>query len=405
MAFIYEKPDQKNAKIRRWYVALNLGGSRVAVSLRLISNGSRRLAERRASSLQEDCDAGMLQDCNIAWLGGSTVNRISALLGVQDQDTHACRDIVDRYISVIGIKDTRKPVLGKLNSPERTKKTRRNVLLRFARWAGDRDISDIEGLIGAYLSDEISRGSATGYIRHAMAYLLLLGEWAAEQGWCDTPSRKKIGRLVPDMKPPEVRLADWKDDLNALRSLSVARLAAPICWAAWCQVVVVRGLGCRPSEAYSLSWDTVTLTPGAETVRFLDPKDGRPRVVPVLFEWTRLALCDMKRKTVGKAVCPNTQGRPWKDDAAPTRAVKTTAERCGLGGYRLKQAQKLAIRQMIQVGLPPHVVAFWTGHTLSTQEKHYLQEDAYLPGENKDYAEYGVLSEHGKKALAKFRQG
>ena len=64
--------------------------------------------------------------------------------------------------------------------------------------------------------------------------------------------------------------------------------------------------------------------------------------------------------------------------------------------------QKYCITQLIQAGFPPHVVAFWTGHTLTVQERHYIEENAYLPQQERDYGEFAVLSDHGKLALAKF---
>jgi hypothetical protein len=70
--------------------------------------------------------------------------------------------------------------------------------------------------------------------------------------------------------------------------------------------------------------------------------------------------------------------------------------------YTLKKSQKLYITQLIQAGFPPHAVAFWTGHTLAIQERHYIEENAYLPHAGRDYGRIGTLSAHGQAALAKF---
>jgi hypothetical protein len=57
-----------------------------------------------------------------------------------------------------------------------------------------------------------------------------------------------------------------------------------------------------------------------------------------------------------------------------------------------------------RLGFPPHVVAHWSDHTLSVQERHDCEGDNYLPPEDGyDFAEFGVLSEYGKRGL--FHQG
>jgi integrase len=167
--------------------------------------------------------------------------------------------------------------------------------------------------------------------------------------------------------------------------------------------VLVRGLGCRPSEALSLSWDTVFLDPGFEKVRFLDTKDGRKtgrphRTAPVLFEWVRQTLVEMKERhgRPGGPVCPNFNGKPFQDDSSHSQMIRDILRREGRPAYTLKKMQKYYITQLIQAGFPPHVVAFWTGHTLTVQERHYIEENAYLPQAERDYGELSVLSSHGK---------
>jgi hypothetical protein len=50
------------------------------------------------------------------------------------------------------------------------------------------------------------------------------------------------------------------------------------------------------------------------------------------------------------------------------------------------------------------VVAHWSDHTLSVQEQHDSEGDSDLPREDGyDLAEFGVLSEYGKRVL--FHQG
>jgi integrase len=173
----------------------------------------------------------------------------------------------------------------------------------------------------------------------------------------------------------------------------------------WAVVLIVRGLGCRPSEATALSWETLDLA--NNKVRFIHSKNGKSRTVPILLQWVKDGLeelWELRGKPHSGAVCLNYEGKVWKDDTNVSdlfRRIALTHKRTLI---HLKDMEKLQIAQLIRLGFPPHVVAHWSDHTLSVQERHYYEGDSYLPPEDGyDFAEFGALSEYGKRVL--FHQG
>ena len=91
------------------------------------------------------------------------------------------------------------------------------------------------------------------------------------------------------------------------------RLASQM--SAWPVVLLIRGLGCRPSEATALSWSTVDLP--NNRVRFIHSKNSKSRTVPIVLEWVRVGLEELHEK-MGRpstgAVCLNYKGKFWKYD-------------------------------------------------------------------------------------------
>jgi hypothetical protein len=153
----------------------------------------------------------------------------------------------------------------------------------------------------------------------------------------------------------------------------------------------------------------VNLEPGYEKLHCAGTKDGRKtgrphRTAPILSEWIREAFIEMRErnhKPFG-AVCLNSIGRYWKDDSPGNQMFREILQQKKRGSYTLKKSQKLYITQLIQAGFPSHVVAFWTGHTLTIHERHYIEENVYLPHAARDYCGLGTLSAHGEAALRKF---
>jgi integrase len=162
---------------------------------------------------------------------------------------------------------------------------------------------------------------------------------------------------------------------------------------------VIRGLGCRPSEATSLSWETVDLE--KNTVKFIRSKNKRNRRVPILFDWVKEGLeeaWERAGRPSSGPVCTTWAGKIWSHDTSAANLIQRVCLHNGLNVYHLKVAQKLFIAHVVQLGFPPHVVAHWTDHSLNVQEKHYHHGDGYLPPEDGwDYAEFGKLSEYGLK--------
>src|SRR5262249_49136335 len=151
-----------------------------------------------------------------------------------------------------------------------------------------------------------------------------------------------------------------------------------------------------------LDWATVDLA--RSRVRFLKSKNDRNRTVPIIFQWMLDGLTEewerLRRPDSGP-VCKKWDNGVWEYDTTAANLIQRTCDRAGMPVYHLKKAQKLHIAHLIRLGFPPHVVAYWTDHTLSVQEKHYFEGDGYLPPEDGwDYAEFGTLSEYGRRVLS-----
>jgi integrase len=427
VAYIYPKPQQKNPGKQIWMVRVKIADSLETFSLRLAAPENKRIAEERANDFEYEIRAGALSEKTREWLG-SSATRADVLLGqatikavVEPGNPQCWEAAVTGFLKACEPKDTRGEVRGKINPIDRTKVQRRHVLRRFQRWTEANRLPFMKQSFTAtareYLEYEVSRGQKSTTINGgAYPFLMLLGDWMADRGLCERPNRKRIHEVVPDMIPPAPNLPDWQADRDTIRFFYDRRFTEEHnwkrnrrYWAAWCLIVVVRGLGCRPTEALSLSWDTVNLEPGYEKVRFVDTKDGRKtgrphRTAPILFEWVREAFIEMRERShkPGGAVCLNAIGRFWKDDSSGNQMIREILQQNEMDSYTLKKSQKLYITQLIQAGFPPHVVAFWTGHTLTIQERHYIEETAYLPHAVQDYEGFGKLSTHGEAALRKF---
>ena len=143
-----------------------------------------------------------------------------------------------------------------------------------------------------------------------------------------------------------------------------------------------------------------------KTVKFLATKTGIAREVPVLFQWVHDGLVELHGIHGGVgAVCRSSLGREWSDDAGISCCWRQILKENKPPKYTLKKSQKLFISHAIKQDLP-HVVANWTGHLLTVQERHYCEGKSYLPSREEDeYAEIGDLSEWGanvRKHLSAF---
>lgn len=400
-----------------WYVKVVLGRDvkPVETSTGLSANGNIRIAHKRRKELERDIEVGRLSAETSAWLSKTAANQIERYLACKRG--HRAIDwsgAMSRYLAARTYKDIRPAPNGKINTSNVAAVRRAYLIGKFVTYMirvhGDEVIrSVVDQAIIEYLSVELQRVKPITIWNGDLPFVLAFIDWMAASGHCDPPDRKAIKSSVPPAADITVKIHSVALDLAAHRKLQ-EQPVTPLAWAVWCLFVIVRGVGCRPNEAISLSWDTVDLTPGFERIKFLDTKEVRNtsvtyRTAPILHQWVLDAVHKMNKAHGGQGlpVCPKITGGPWFRQTYATSTVARAFDGIGLGGYTLKPAQKSFIMQLLWQGFPPHAVARWTGHTLSMQERHYMEEDAYLPGPERDYAEMAPLSDHGVAALEKLR--
>lgn len=430
-AAIYQKQDPKGTVRKlRWTTKFFVGHKRIFASLKLLAPDNRELAQARANQLRHECLNGRISVSTKSWLGERAYQRISALLSeiraagfasYHNMPGPACHGWLgagDGYVEFCSAKDTKNTPEDKACDPERTKYSRRRAVIRFCEWAewnegplGGRPITDVlldwvayrKRTPSKYRGD--SKPISMSTIRTEIAWIAGFAKWLHRRRYFSDPLDLEIIKEVTPVRPsPMVQLPSVDQDVQFIRELRTGAREARrenirrSMWPAWCLYLLVRGLGCRPSEAMGLTWSTIDLSAG--TVRIHGKNRVDWRTVPVLFNWVYDGLKeiwnDQENPTRG-AVCRNAYGAPWTNTSSPCLAIRMA------GTMRLKQAQKLHIMQLIRMGFPAHVVAVWTGHSLSIQEKHYCEEDAYIPKDH-DYGEFAELTELGKKCFDKVTQ-
>lgn len=420
MAFCYEKKDPGSGTWR-WYAKVKIASKHVPVSLHLLAPENKRLARDRANRLQAECDLGTISPATREWLGERAAQRLAGLVRPGGKAPTApgkldWQDAKDRYLAAMAPQDTRGHVKGKaVADEEHTKFNRTNTLKLFIQWANAEHLrfnaSGMSDALGRYLVHRLDTVSPNTVRNSDFPYLAHWSDWLARNGLATPIDRKAILEQIPPRITPETILPPWETDLKAIRYFH-ARRDAPIAgstWriqrglhAAWGLILLVRGLGCRPSEAISLDWSTVDLDTGR--IRFLRSKTGGHRVVPILYAWVADGLAELAERngTVG-AVCLSAVGTPYPRETIAAGLIRRTCQAANpkLPVYHLKVAQKLWIRQTIVAGFPPHVVALWADHSLSMQERHYAGAAGYLPpDETENYAEFAALTELGQKTRA-----
>lgn len=418
MATVFTKSDPKTPAVRRWMAKLKLAGRWRGVSLRLVASpGTKREAAKRADDLQAELRAGAISGCR-AWLGEVTSRKLEAMLGTAvasgDSIITSWRQAYDAYLRACDPKDTRVVVPGKAKCEEKTKISRKYKLRLFVDWAEANRVpflaAPVTETITSYLEYRRACGIAATTLWSAdLTAVVCWAEWMAGRGLCARVDRARVREAMPPRPVPVVSVPAWQDDLSALRWLHRLRLTDSSkgadwkrkrsCYSAWVLVLLSRGLGCRPSEATALTWETVDLRAGR--VRFLASKNDRSRVVPILFQWVLDGLTEawerQGRPTSGP-VATKWDGGLWTYDRSASGHIRKLCRHHKRPTYRLKAAEKLHIAHLVRLGFPPHVVAHWTDHTLSVQERHYHEGDGYLPPDEEwDYAEFGTLSAFGRK--------
>jgi hypothetical protein len=252
VAYIYPKPQQKNPNKQTWMVRVKIANSLETFSLRLAAPENKRIAEERANDFEYEIRAGALSEKTREWLGSSAL-RAELLLGqatikaVAEPGNPQCWEAaVSAYLKACEPKDTRGEVRGKINPIDRTKVTRRHVLVRFQRWTEANRVPFMKqpftAIAREYLEQEVSRGQKSTTINGgAYPYLMLLGDWMADRGLCERPNRKRIHEVVPDMIPPAPDLPDWQADRDTIQFFRDGRFTEDHnwkrnrrYWAAWC---------------------------------------------------------------------------------------------------------------------------------------------------------------------------
>ncbi len=430
MASVYKKPWPNDKSKADWGGRAKIGERWVSISLRMPwTRGSKKTAKARVNQLQAEIDAGSFSDSTREWLGPKAVAKIVSLMdAAQGQDGTAKPLTWEQgkaaHLAAKADRDTKRAVPDKLHSPDRVKQKRRYCVTWFVNWATANQVPFgkakpfTKTLIDylEYRRQQPGRKTPRMEPRTIITdyrYLIQFGDFLHAKGICEKPDRDRIKGHLPDDPGKVVNLPEWHVEVDLLETLYQRRRETKGWWATWGLYVVVRGLGCRPSEAASLSWATVDVERGH--VFFLDTKEKAmhqkgDRKVPVLYEWVREALVELRedflhrsreKPDIPQAVCLTSWGQQFRDETTIAMRVDKTLKQLGKEkSCLLKQAQKCAISQMLYDGFPATAVALWTGHTEKTLRRHYIKDDAYLPSEHdREYGRFAKLSDYGLKCL------
>jgi hypothetical protein len=431
VSYIYQKKDPGPSGKSRWMARIKVRSGLETVSLRLDAPGNKRIAQARMEKLQAEVNAGEVGAESREWMGEASFARLSRMVSVtrSNLDQSSDGDKVDTWIKACEAylkawepRDTKTPIVFSARTVNRTKKFRKESIHRIARWFTDNDVSFVRTSFTAamirYIKFRASMGIAPNTLwgsDYGMG--MPWGDWMSKRGLCEKPDRELVREVMPRKAVVKVVLPTTTADTEAIKffrdhrhrkvykegegrgNVGLNQRKSARYLAAWSLVLCVRGFGCRPTEATALTWNTVDLEGGTVTV--VDSKTLVERKAPIMFEWVRIGLEELKaipRET--DAVCCSTMGMPWSDDSGIYSAIRQICKEHGLPVYHLKQAQKLYIAQLTSLGLPPAVIARWTGHTLTVQERHYSEDNSFLPSARSDgYGEFGVLSTFGAEVI------
>jgi integrase len=415
--------------------------SRYAVSLRVPWPGNVREAEARAAELQRDVDNRSLAE-SLRWLGERSAETLKIRLGLRMVD----RD--DDIRTICGDPTTwwearsawlltypeRKLVAGKVADPDFTRKGYESRTRIFCKWADEvrlklRGKSATTATI-LFLRARRSGGTAAskggvspGSLDNDIRVLHTWFGWLQRRGWTDQMDKDAIYGdevFAGDDEGGENFIPDWKLDLATLQKMYSSRFDSDASLSAWRLYVLVRGLGCRPKEAFTLSWDTVQVEEGLVTFRNVKEerlkskrrgrsrRAVRDRSVPIVFQWVQDALNEIKSLGAkrGTAVAVNTEGTHHKGAAQAANAFGRQLRVIGIkrSGYSLKASQRAAIVHLEQV-LPPWIVARIAGHSLDIHMAHYSTNDSHLPSrKDREYGRFDMLSPAGREMAAKYQQ-
>ena len=153
------------------------------------------------------------------------------------------------------------------------------------------------------------KGVSLGSLDHDVRVLHTWFGWLHRRGWLDKLDKDVIydDEVFAGEEDGGVNfIPECKLDFATLKAMHKHRHDSPATQSAWRLYLLVRGLACRPKEAFTLSWDTVQVSEGL--VRFKNVKEEklkskrrgrsrravRDRLVPIVFQWVQDALNEIQ---------------------------------------------------------------------------------------------------------------
>jgi integrase len=437
MASLYKKRNPGNDRVY-WMCRIKVSGKQIPVSIQMEVADNKREAQRRADALEREAMTGSIGKEALEWMGHKPYANLQLKIGklsasaTRDTSIETWAGARAAYIRSREARDTKHVPAGKAKSESRTKSTVYYVTKLFCEWAEKRTNGVFlkttwTSLMIEYIEHRKSQGVASATLWNKdYSFNRLWGEYLASRGLCEMPNRQMIRETMPEkwseriLPPaPELDLACLKvfyerrnDHLMKPGRKHLIAQGKP-CGkefrarhVVWSLVLIVRGLGCRPSEATSLDWETVDLD--RNIVRFIKSKNAKNRSVPILYQWVLdglRELWDDQGKPKSGALVKTVHGKIYTRDSDTSALVRSYSRQLSLPyEYKLKRAQKSWHEQTIRIGFRPWDVAKWADHSVRVQEAHYASAETYLPrsGGPFDYGQFGVLSEYGKLCMEHF---
>lgn len=436
MANLYKKPNP-SGKGQRWMARLMVNGVSLVVSAQMEAADNKREAQRRMDALEREAQTGQLSPATREWMGDRAAAGFQLKIGTRsaskpDTSVDTWDAAWKAYLFAREAKDTKAVPAGKAKAESKTKVSVHYTTKAFKEWA-EKETKGVflkttwTGLMMKYLVSRKEAGMASTTLwNRDYSYNRLWGEYLARRGLCEFPDRVQIREVLPEKwaapilpPPPEQDKVclEWlyKHRLDYQRKTVRRGKAARDMrcgktfrahHSAWCLILLVRGLGCRPSEATALDWSTIDL--GNHQVRFVKSKNKNNRTVPILYQWVQDGLAELwemrGRPTTGPVVLSCLDRVYGNDNAASDLLTKVSQANKFPCLYHLKKAQKCWHEQTIRVGFRPWDVAKWADHSISVQEAHYASADTYLPksGGPFDYGQFGGLSSYGVLCMEHF---
>lgn len=338
-----EKVGERVTLYRRgsvWQAGYNIEGKQYRVSLK---TSNKKQAARKAIKIEADL------------LGGNhTPQRLAPLL----------EEVVKDYKAYLQTKGVRPSTIKRYNAE----------LDRFIEFARTEQILRITGITKTYF--DRYREYRTPLVEAATLYhestlLKQVVNFAVRRGWL---------RSNP-LKDEKLKKPKWgeqpcftQDQVEAL----VAKARPPY----KDLFILLAFTGMRINEAIHLTWSDVDFEGGFIWIRAKDgwmPKDGDNRKVP-LHPRIRPVLEALRKEKglvfTGKPSKHHPNGGQPLADRRALQALKTAMKRAGMTEGKLHSFRHAFVSMCANNGIPPMVVASWTGHsTLEMVLRYYNLSD------------------------------